>query len=137
MGWNMVDGKDIMDEVLLLAPQQKWEEMKLGAAGVPIPTDDGYFMLYHAVDRPGCYRIGMALLDRDNPTKVLARTPNPVFAPQDKWDFAENGLQCVFPCANVLVNDEVIVYYGCGDNHISVATFKLKEAMDYLKQFKC
>ena len=93
-------------------------------------------MLYHAVDRAGCYRIGMALLDRENPKKVIARTPTPVLAPQDKWDFGKNGLPCVFPCANVLVNDEVIVYYGCGDYHISIATFNLKEAMTYLKQFK-
>ncbi len=136
MSWDMVDGEDIMDEVLLMAPEQEWEVQKLGAAGVPIPTDDGYFMLYHAVDRAGCYRIGMALLDRENPKKVIARTPTPVLAPQDKWDFGKNGLPCVFPCANVLVNDEVIVYYGCGDYHISIATFNLKEAMTYLKQFK-
>lgn len=136
MGWNMIDGEDIMDEVLLMAPEQKWEAMKLGASGVPVLTDDGWFMTYHAVDRPGVYRVGMALLDREDPRKVIARTPAPVFEPEDSWDTAwEWGLKCVFPCANVVVGDEVFMYYGCGDNYVSVATFSLKEAIQHLKRY--
>ena len=136
MPWNMVDGEDIMDEVLLLAPQQKWEQFKVGGSGVPIPTDDGWLMTYHGVDRQNVYRVGLALLDREDPRKVIARTPDPVFEPQDEWDTAKDwGLKCVFPCANVVVGDEVFMYYGCGDNYVSVATFSLKEALDHVKQY--
>ena len=136
MPWDMVDGEDIMDEVLLMAPEKKWEETKIGGSGVPIPTDDGWLMTYHAVDRTCCYRIGLALLDREDPRKVIARTPDPIFEPYDKWDFAECGLKCVFPCANVVIGDEVLMYYGCGDNYTSVATFSLKEALAHVKQFR-
>ena len=141
MPWDRVDGEDIMDEVLLLAPEQKWEETKIGASGVPIPTDDGWLMTYHAVDRTCCYRIGLALLDREDPRKVIARTPHPVFEPQDEWDYGDRErknscIRCVFPCANIVIGDEVIMYYGCGDNYTSAATFSLKEALAYVKQFR-
>ena len=136
MPWDMIDGEDIMDEVLLVAPEQKWEETKVGGSGVPIPTDDGWLMTYHGVDRKCCYRIGLVLLDRDDPRKVIARTPDPVFEPAEKCDFADWGLQCVFPCANVVIGDEVLMYYGCGDNYTSVATFSLKEALEHVKQFR-
>ena len=136
MPWNMVDGEDIMDEVLLLAPQQKWEQLKVGGSCVPIPTDDGWLMTYHGVDRRNVYRVGLALLDRDDPRKVIARTPVPVFEPADKWDIANDwGLKCVFPCANVVVGDEVFMYYGCGDNYVSCATFSLREALAYVKRY--
>lgn len=137
MPWDMVDGEDIMDEVLLMAPEQSWEMLKIGGSGVPIPTDDGWLMTYHGVDRQSVYRVGLVLLDRENPRKVIARSPYPVFEPKDEWDTAKGwGLKCVFPCANVVVGDDVFMYYGCGDNFTSVATFSLKEALAYVKQFK-
>ena len=136
MPWNMIDGKDIMDECLLIAPQKPWEMLKIGGSGVPIPTDDGWLLTYHAVDRQSTYRVGLLLLDRENPTKVIARTPEPVFEPVLDFETNEVGLSCVFPCANIAVNDEVLLYYGCGDVYTSVATFSLKEALAHVKQFR-
>lgn len=136
MPWDMIDGVDIMDEVLLLAPQRKWEETKVGASGVPIPTDDGWLMTYHGVDRQCVYRIGLALLDREDPRKMIARTPEPFFEPEDPWDVNAAGLRCVFPCANIVAGDDVLMYYGCGDNYIGVAEFSLKGALDHVKQFR-
>ena len=136
MPWNMVDGVDIPDDFMLIEPEQSWESMKVGPSGVPIPTDDGWLMTYHGVDRKSCYRIGLALLDREDPRKVIARTPVPIFEPQDKWDFSDWGLPCVFPCANVVIGDDVFMYYGCADDYTSVATFSLKAALEHVKQFR-
>ena len=136
MPWDMIDGEDIMDEVLLMAPEKDWEVLKIGASGVPIPTDDGWLMTYHAVDRQSVYRIGLVLLDREDPRKVIARTPEPIFEPADEWDFSKWGLSCVFPCSNVVVGDDIFMYYGCGDNYVSLATFSLKEALAHVKQFR-
>jgi predicted GH43/DUF377 family glycosyl hydrolase len=136
MPWDMIDGKDIMDESLLIAPQKPWEMLKIGGSGVPIPTDDGWLLTYHAVDRQSTYRVGLLLLDRENPTKVIARTPDPVFEPELDFETNAVGLSCVFPCANIVVNDEVLLYYGCGDVYTSVATFSLKEALAHVKQFE-
>ena len=135
MGWDMIDGEDIMDEVLLMRPEQKWEETKIGAAGVPMPTDDGYLMLYHGVDRYSRYCVGIALLDREDPRKVIARAPMPILEPDMPYDVANWGLKCVFPCANVVIGDEVLVYFGCGDVHIAVGRFSLKKALDFVKQY--
>ena len=134
MGWDMVDGVDIMDESLLIAPQQKWEEMKVGASGVPVLTDDGWFMTYHGVDRQGKYYVGLALLDRENPTKVLARTTEPIFEPEMDYEHNGRGLHCVFPCSNIVIDDTVMMYYGGGDIHIGLAEFSLKEALALLKR---
>ena len=79
--------------------------------------------------------MGLALLDREDPRKVIARTPEPVFSPDMPYENNGRGLYCVFPCANVPVGDEVFMYYGCGDIHIGLATFSLREALDHVKQY--
>ena len=66
MPWNMREGEDWPDDHLLIAPRYDWENFKVGASGVPIPTDDGWLMFYHAVDRAGVYRVGLLLLDRED-----------------------------------------------------------------------
>ncbi|MHC4874714.1 MAG: glycoside hydrolase family 130 protein, partial [Planctomycetota bacterium] len=121
---------------LLLAPEQKWEEQKLGGAGVPIKTDEGWLMMYHAKDKECVYRCGLVLLDLNDPRKVIARTPDPVFEPET--DVEKNGRvkNVVFPCAHIVVNDEVYIYYGASDEHICVATVGLQEMLDNVLKFK-
>ncbi len=135
MPWNMVDGEDVPDTHLLIKPEYEWEKLKIGGAGVPIPTDDGWLMFYHAVDRQSVYRVGLMLLDRENPLKVLARSPHPIMAPQTP--FETNGtLHCVFPCANPVVDGEIFMYYGGGDLYVNLATVNLKEALDFINQYR-
>ena len=92
-------------------------------------------MLYHGVDRYSRYCVGIALLDREDPRKVIARAPMPILEPDMPYDVADWGLKCVFPCANVVIGDEVLVYFGCGDVHIAVGRFSLKKALDFVKQY--
>ncbi len=134
MPWNMVDGQDIPDTRLLIRPEYEWERLKIGASGVPIPTDDGWLMFYHAVDRAGIYRVGLLLLDRMDPGKVLARSPLPIMEPQGKLEYAIYP-GCVFPCANPVVDGEIFLYYGGGDQYVNLATLKLKDALNYIKQY--
>lgn len=135
MGWDMVDGVDTMDDYLLLAPRMDWEITKVGASGIPIPTDDGWLMTYHGVDRQSCYYVGLALLDREDPRKVLARTDDPVFSPEGPFEVAPYGLRCVFPCANVVMGDEVFMYYGGGDLYVNLGIFSLKKALEHVKKY--
>ncbi len=139
MPWDMVEGVDIPDDHLLIRPEYDWEGTKVGGSGVPIPTDDGWLMLYHAVDRQGIYRVGLLLLDRDNPCKVIARSPLPIMEPEAKYEtdcIRVNGTpgypSCIFPTANVVVGDEVFIYYGSQDLHSCLATVKLKELLNYI-----
>ena len=69
--------------------------------------------------------LGIALLDCADPRKVIARAPVPVFQPEMPYEEADWGLKCVFPCANVVVGDEVFMYYGGGDIYVGLAKFSL------------
>jgi predicted GH43/DUF377 family glycosyl hydrolase len=135
MPWDMTDGIDVPEDYLLAAPEREWEAMKIGPSGVPIPTDDGWLMLYHGVDRPGKYRVGIMLLDREDPRKVLCRTPDPIMESETDIELHGEYPGVVFPTANVPIGDEVFLYYGAGDSHCSVANFSLKEALAHVKKF--
>jgi beta-1,2-mannobiose phosphorylase / 1,2-beta-oligomannan phosphorylase len=136
MPWNMTDGVDIPNDHLLIKPEYKWEELKVGGSGVPIPTDDGWLMFYHAVDRAGVYRVGLMLLDRENPCKVIARSEKPIMEPRESYELEGRYPKCIFPCANVVIDDNILMYYGAVDIHTCLATLKLQEALDYVLQFR-
>lgn len=107
---------------LLLRNRFPWER-KVGGASPPIKTEHGWFVLYHAVDDKGVYRVGALILDLDNPAKILARTPEPVMAPEAGFEW--NGLYphgVVFPTGNVVKDGTLFVYYGAADQTIGVAT---------------
>jgi predicted GH43/DUF377 family glycosyl hydrolase len=125
----------LADDHLLIRPEYEWERMKVGGAGVPIATDDGWLMFYHAVDIQGTYRIGLLLLDREDPRRVLARTPEPIMEPVTPYERDGHytlGEGCVFPCANVVVDDEVFIYYGAADSYCCVATARLQALLDHV-----
>ena len=136
MPWNMQDGKDIPDDHLLIKPEYEWEKLKVGGSGVPIPTDDGWLTFYHAVDRCGVYRVGLMLLDRNDPKKVIARSPQPVMEPQESYELKGQYPKCIFPCANVVVDNEIFIYYGIVDLYCGLATLNFREALDYVLQFR-
>ena len=135
--WLMDDKIDIPDDTMLLQPERDWEMMKVGPSGVPIPTDDGWLMFYHGVDRRGVYRIGLALLDGDDPRKVLCRTPEPVMEPEGELELAGGPYpKCIFPCANIVTGDEIRIFYGICDHCIGAAVTSLSEALTHVKRFK-
>ena len=136
MPWNMEDKIDLPDDYMLLAPEQKWESMKVGPSGVPIPTDDGWLMTYHGVDRKGTYRVGLVLLDREDPRKVLCRTPEPIMEPEGETELNGPYPGCIFPCANVVTGDEICLFYGICDVSIGTATMSLSAALEHVKKFK-
>ena len=136
MPWNMKDGRDIPDDHLLIKPEYEWEKLKIGGSGVPIPTDEGWLTFYHAVDRGGVYRVGLMLLDRNDPKKVIARSPQPVMEPQESYELKGQYPKCIFPCANVVIDNEILIYYGSVDFYCGLATAGLREALDYVLQFR-
>ncbi len=137
MPWDMDQrpGRDLPDDWLLARPEREWEKMKIGGSGVPIPTDDGWLMFYHAVDMAGIYRVGLMLLDRADPRRVLCRTAEPVMEPVG---FEREGSYpgCIFPCANVVLGDDIYLYYGAGDGRICMANLSLKSALEHVKKYK-
>ncbi len=106
---------------LLAKAVYDWE-VKIGGSSPPIKTDQGWFMLYHAVGHDGQYRVGAMLLDADDPTKITHRFPEPILVPEH--DYECNGIYkgICFPCGNVVIDGTLFVYYGGADQYVGVAT---------------
>lgn len=122
---------------LFAAPRQEvrngWEGKKIGGSTPPIRTSRGWLLLYHGVDEHTVYRLGAMLLDREDPTKIIARTPCPIMEPQE--DYEKIGLfipNVIFPCGNVVVDGKLFIYYGCTDMTVGLATVGLEELVDYV-----
>lgn len=115
---------------LIAGPENDWEGGKIGAAAPPLRTSEGWLTLYHGVDENTVYRVGIMLLDLDDPTKVLARCPHHIMEPQAYYE--KVGLiipNVIFPTGNVIKNGLLYIYYGCTDTCISVATVPVDEVL--------
>jgi predicted GH43/DUF377 family glycosyl hydrolase len=114
-----------------------WDGLRIGVGAPPLLTDEGWLLIYHGVKDMaghGVYRLGLALLDRDNPRKVLARASRWVFAPEA--DFEQRGLvpNVVYTCGALLRGDDVLMYYGAADTVVGLATAKLPALLDFVRQ---
>ena len=119
---------------LLMTGEQWWETQRLGAGTVPILTKYGWFFLYHGVDDKGIYRVGAVILDKDDPTKVLARTKNFIMEPDQSFELEGLYDGCVFPTGTVVKDGILYVYYGCADKHIGLATVNFEELLESVMQ---
>jgi beta-1,4-mannooligosaccharide/beta-1,4-mannosyl-N-acetylglucosamine phosphorylase len=113
-----------------------WQCTKIGAGSVPIKTKDGWLMFYHGVITT-CngfrYSMGAALLDLENPAKVLYRTKSYLLAPAAPYELAGDVPNVVFPCATLDDGEKVAVYYGAADTVVAVAFGYIDEIIDYIK----
>lgn len=118
----------------LFSGEQWWEDARIGAGCPPIKTEAGWLLIYHGVcSEDEAYRVGLVLLDKDDPTKIIARTKNFVMEPE--YDYETKGLYngCVFPTGVVLKDGLLYIYYGCADKYVSLATVELKDILTYLE----
>nr|WP_298121923.1 pesticidal protein Cry7Aa [Flavobacterium sp.] len=107
----------------------------IGAGAPPIETEFGWLIIYHGVydtSEGYIYSAAAALLDINNPTKVIARLINPLFIPE--FDYELNGVvnNVVFPTGTALFDDELYIYYGAADKCIACASVSLKELLKEL-----
>lgn len=128
------DLKEWSEPELLAGPQRAWEGKKMGAAAPPIETSEGWLTTYHAVDRDSVYRMGLMLLDAEDPSRVLARTAEPVLEPREYYErFGAVIPNVIFPTGNVLVDGTVYLYYGVCDTAIALATAPLEALLEHLR----
>ena len=114
-----------------------WESVKIGGGAAPIETTEGWLLFYHGVTGT-CnglvYSIGGAILDIDNPSKVLYRCENFLLTPEE-W-YEERGFvpNVCFPCATIHDSEsgKIALYYGCADSYVGLAFTKLDEIVDYI-----
>lgn len=123
------------EDYLLIKGESSWET-KVGGAAPPVKTEEGWLTLYHGVDMNGIYRTGVVLLDYYDPRKVIARSPDFIMEPDQAYE--TNGLYpgCVFPTGNVIIEDELFVYYGAGDKFCCLAVCSVQELLDYVLRYR-
>jgi predicted GH43/DUF377 family glycosyl hydrolase len=125
-----------LDKYTAMRPQYWWEARKIGGGAPPIPTKEGWLVIYHGVDDKLVYRAGAALLDYDNPLRVIARFPDPILEPERHFEKIGDVPNVVFPTGTAIFDDELLVYYGGADKAIGMATASLEELLYELKQHK-
>jgi len=117
-----------------------WDSERVGTGPPPIATEHGWLLVYHGVKQMvggPIYRVGLALLDRDNPERLLRRAPTWVLAPAEPYERQGDAPNVVFPCG--LTHDpgsgELRLYYGAADTAVALARAHLGELLDYLLSF--
>jgi predicted GH43/DUF377 family glycosyl hydrolase len=117
------------DHTLLLEARDGawWDAGKIGLGPPPLETPDGWLVLYHGVHATGdgpIYRVGLALLDLDDPRIVLHRTDEWVLGPSAPYEVSGDVGRVVFPCGWIVddATDRLRLYYGAADSVIGLAT---------------
>ncbi len=126
-----------MKDFIILNPLYWFENLKIGSGCTPIQTKDGWLIIYHAVEgtKSGeVYHAGAALLDINNPLKVLGRLKEPLFSPQEPWEKEGSVRNVVFPSGAVIVNSRLYIYYGAADTCIGAKSINLNELLSELKK---
>lgn len=116
--------------------EKNWDDWIRGAGPPPLKTKYGWLLLYHAMDRrdPDKYKVGALLLDLKNPAKILQRSPEPILEPTEPYE--NNGFKAgVVYASGVVVKDgNLMVYYGCSDSYVAVASANLEEFLAALRK---
>lgn len=122
-------------QFLLGLREDKWDSGRIGGGAVPIKTDRGWLELYHGASKDNRYCMGAVLLDLHDPTKVIARSDNPILEPEE--DYETDGFfgNVVFSCGAIVEGDIVKMYYGAADTSMACAELRLSEILDSLTYF--
>lgn len=129
------DGKWLGGHPLLGPRVNSWDNLKIGLNGPLEKTEEGWLLFYHGVSREDHkYRMGVALLDLNNPLKIIARLQNPILEPMTWYENEGYREGTVFSNGQIIKDGVLYVYYGGADKYTGVATAPLSTILDALKQ---
>ena len=114
-----------------------WDACRIGMGPPALETPHGWLLIYHGVKQmvtTSIYRVGMVLLDLDDPTKVIRRTPSWVLGPDAEYERVGDVPNVVFPTGLVHEprSDELRLYYGAADQSVALAAANMTEVVNYL-----
>ena len=115
-----------------------WDANRIGLSPPPLETADGWLICYHGVHGTSSgpiYRVGLALLDLDDPRKVLRRTDEWVLGPTASYERSGDVNKVVFPTGWVLdqATQLLSLYYGAGDSAIALVTANLEDVLALMR----
>jgi predicted GH43/DUF377 family glycosyl hydrolase len=126
--------------VLPSRPGPWWDSARVGLACPPIETSDGWLIIYHGVKNTvagAVYRIGLALLDLEDPQRLLARSKSWVMTAEAPYETVGDIHNVVFPCGFTLDptdGDTLRLYYGGADSCVAAATSSVTGMLEYLRE---
>lgn len=123
------------DSVPVIRPiPYHWDEMKVGPGTPPIRTDRGWLHLFHGVFRTmdgAVYRLGVALHDLKDPSRVLGVADSWILQPEDPWEVTGYVHNVVFTCGAVVEESRTLrIYWGGADTVLCTGTASLEELVD-------
>ncbi|MDD5255389.1 MAG: pesticidal protein Cry7Aa [Candidatus Omnitrophica bacterium] len=122
---------------VLLESQYRFESRYIGGGCPPIETQDGWLLIYHGIEdsyKGRVYHAAAALLDLNDPAKVIGRMKRPLFSPAEKWEKRGDVSNVVFPTGTVLKDGRLYIYYGAADKLIAAKSVDMKELLAELKK---
>lgn len=111
----------------------KWDSARIGAGCVPIQTEAGWLILYHGADRTHRYCMGAALLDLQDPGRVIARMEEPLIVPESEYETSGFFHSVIFACGAIRRGEQVMMYYGASDDSMACVSFHLPQLLEALK----
>ncbi|MEM7095766.1 MAG: glycoside hydrolase family 130 protein [Actinomycetota bacterium] len=111
----------------------QWEEVKIGGGGPSILTDEGWLQIYHGKGRDQLYSLWAVLLDRHDPTRVLARGVEPLMVPEAPYETEGFFGNVVFTNGVVERDGELLIYYGAADEVTCLAATTTEAVLDTLR----
>ena len=123
---------------LVMRPVKNWESTKIGAGPTPIETDEGWLCFYHGV-QTSCngyvYSMGAAIMDKDEPWKVLHRADSYLLNPMTDYECVGDVPNVCFPCSTLTDAEtgRIAIYYGGADTVVALAFTTVDETIDFIK----
>lgn len=111
----------------------EWDGVRIGASAVPLRTERGWLEIYHGGDAGNRYCLGAALLDLQEPWKVIARSRTPLLEPELPFETEGFFGNVVFSCGALLEDGVVRIYYGASDTSIGYAETTLERIWEHLE----
>ena len=116
-----------------------WQATKIGGGATPIETSEGWLLIYHGVSgtcNGFVYSMGAAILDKENPSKVLYRTRDYLLTPEKDYETTGFVPNVAFPCATLQDPEtgRIAIYYGAADTYVAVAYTQVDELVQFIKE---
>jgi predicted GH43/DUF377 family glycosyl hydrolase len=117
--------------ILLMEPRFPWEFIQIGNCGSPIRTRHGWLLFTHGVGAMRKYALGCALLDLDDPSRVIGRTAEPVLTAVDA-DRAGYVPNVIYTCGALRTGDHLLIPYGISDSAVGFAKVGITDLLDLM-----
>ena len=123
------------DHAVIMRPlaDVEWQNKSIGSNGLPIKTEHGWVLFYHGYGEKHIYRHSVALLDLDDPTRVIHRPRTFIMEPTEVWEVRGDVPNVVFSCTNIVVGDQLYFYYAGADRLIGLATAPFADVMEFAR----